>query len=208
MHLKCKAGKDFGLKSGSKSARIAKLQQFLQGHPKPAFSEKVQRGDKGKFFIYRQKSSPRLKGPNALCRKWNYPLISMRLKCKDWKRFWRQQRLQKCSNGQVMAILARSPKIRILWKSANGRPREIFQKSPKKMPSLKRPKSTLAQMALSSNQYALKVQRLDKILAHKAAPKVPEWPSYGNFRQVTQTRIFWKSAKGGPREIFQKSPKK
>ena len=58
------------------------------------------------------------------------------------------------------------------------------------MPSLKRPKSTLAQMALSSNQYALKVQRLDKILAHKAAPKVPDLPSYGNFRQVTQTRIF------------------
>ena len=58
------------------------------------------------------------------------------------------------------------------------------------MPSLKRPKSTLAQTALSSNQYALKVQRLDKILAHKAAPKVPDLQSYGNFRQVTQTRIF------------------
>ena len=63
-------------------------------------------------------------------------------------------------------------------------------------------------MALSFNQYALNVQRLEKILAHKAAPKVPEWPSYGNFRQVTQTRIFWKSAKGGRREIFQKLPKK
>ena len=63
-------------------------------------------------------------------------------------------------------------------------------------------------MALSSNQYALKVQRLEMILAHKAAIKVPEWPSYGNFRQVTQTRIFWKSAKRGPREIFQKLPKK
>ena len=43
------------------------------------------------------------------------------------------------------------------------------------------------------------MQRLDRILAHKAAPKVPEWPSYGNFRQVTQTRIFWKSAKGEPK---------
>ena len=58
------------------------------------------------------------------------------------------------------------------------------------MPSLKRPKSTLVQMAVSSNQYALKVQRLDKILAYKAAPKLPEWPSYSNFRQVTQTLIF------------------
>ena len=51
------------------------------------------------------------------------------------------------------------------------------------MPSLKRPKSTLAQMALSSNYYALKVQRLDKILAHKADSKVPEWPSDGNLCQ-------------------------
>ena len=107
-----------------------------------------------------------------------------------------------------MAIFARSPKSRIFLKSANGGPREIFQKSPKKMASLKRPKSALAQMALSSNQYALKVQRLDSILAHKAAPKVPEWPRYGNYRQVTQTRIFSKSAKGGPREIFQKSLQK
>ena len=101
----------------------------------------------------------------------------------------------------------RSPKSCIFWKSANGGPRETFQKSPKKMPSLKRPKSALAQMEISSYLYALKVQRLDKILAHKAAPKVPEWPSYGNFRKVTQTRIFLKSAKGGPREIFRKSPK-
>ena len=131
----------------------------------------------------------------------------MHLKCKDLKRFTRKQRLQKCSIGHVMAILARSPKTRIFWKSANGGPRETFQKSPKKMPSLKRPKSTLAQLKLSSNFYALKVQRLDKILAHKAAPKELEWPSYGNFRQVTQTRIFWKNAEGGPREIFQKWPK-
>ena len=132
----------------------------------------------------------------------------MHLNCKDWKTFWRKQQLQKCTNGQVMAHFARSPKSRIFWKSANRGPRQIFQKSPKKMPSLKRPKSTLVQMALSSNQYALKVQGLDKILAHKAAPKVPEWPSYGIFRHVTQTRIFWKSAKRGPREIFQKLPKK
>ena len=55
---------------------------------------------------------------------------------------------------------------------------------------------------------SLKVQRLETILAQKAAPKVPDLPSYGNFRQITQTRIFWKSAKGGPREIFQKPPKK
>ena len=100
-------------KAAPKSARMAKLLQFLQGYPKPAFSEKVQRGDQGKFFKNRPKSSPRLKGPKALWRKWHYPLISMHLNCKDWKTFWRKQRLQKCPNGQVMAIFARSPKTRI-----------------------------------------------------------------------------------------------
>ena len=58
------------------------------------------------------------------------------------------------------------------------------------MPSVKRNKRTLMKMALSSIQYAIKVQTLDKILAHKAAPKVPEWPSYGNFGEVTKTLIF------------------
>ena len=76
-----------GQKTGSKSARMARLWQFLQGHPKPAFSKKVQRGDQGKFFKNRPKSSPRLKGPKALWRKWHYPRTSMHLKCKDWRRF-------------------------------------------------------------------------------------------------------------------------
>ena len=39
-----------GQKSISKSAQMTKLWQFLQGHPKPAFSKKVQRGDQEKFF--------------------------------------------------------------------------------------------------------------------------------------------------------------
>ena len=70
-------------KVSPKSARMAKLSQFLQGHEKPAFSEKVQRGDQWKFFKNRPKSSHRLKGLKALWRKWHYPLISMRLKCKE-----------------------------------------------------------------------------------------------------------------------------
>ena len=86
---------------------MAKLWQFLQGHQKPAFSEKVQRWDQGKRFKNRPKRSPRLKGPKALWRKWHYPLISMHLNSKDWKTFWRKQPLQKCPNGQVMAIIAR-----------------------------------------------------------------------------------------------------
>ena len=58
---------------------MAKLWQFRQGHPKPAFSEKVQRGDQRKFFKNRLKSSPHLKGPEALWRKCHYPLNCIHL---------------------------------------------------------------------------------------------------------------------------------
>ena len=92
---------------------MAEVWQFLQGHPKPPFSQKVQTGDQEKFFQNRPKSSPRLKGPKGHWRKWHYPLISMHLKGKGWKTFWFKQRLQKFRNGQVMAILARSFKTRI-----------------------------------------------------------------------------------------------
>ena len=128
-------GKDLGGNSGYKSARMAKLWEFSQGHPKPSFSEKVQRGDQGKFFKNRLKSRLRLKFSQALWRKYHYPLISMHLKCKDWTRFGRKQQLQKCPNGQVKTIFARSLKTPIFLKSAKGGPIEIFQKSPKKMPS-------------------------------------------------------------------------
>ena len=169
---------------------MAQLSHFLEGHPKPAFSEKVQRGDQTKFFKNRLKGYPRWKGPKALWRKWHYPLISMQLKSKDWKRFRRKQRLQRCPNGQVMAIFGRSPKTRMFGKKAKGRPRETFKKSPKKYPSLQRAKSTLAKMSLSCNLYPLILQRLEKILAHKAALRVPQWPSYGNFCKVTHNPHF------------------
>ena len=42
---------------------------FLQGHPKPAFSKKVQSRDQEKFFKNRPKSSRRLKGLKAHWRK-------------------------------------------------------------------------------------------------------------------------------------------
>ena len=107
---------------------MAKLWQFLQGHPKPAFFEKVERGDQGKFF----KKSPRLKGKKGFWRKWHYPLISMHLKTKDWERLWPQ----------------------------------------------------------------------------KAAQRVPELPSYGNFRMVTKNPHFLKKFKGGTKGNFSKIAQK
>ena len=48
------------------------------------------------------------------------------------------------------------------------------------------------------------MQRLKKSLAKKAAPKSPEWPTYGNFRNATQDRHFLKKCKGGIKGKFLK----
>ena len=63
-------------------------------------------------------------------------------------------------------------------------------------------------MELSSNKYALKVRRLQMILALTTAPKVPEWPSYGNFRKVTQNPHFLKKCKGRTKGNFSKITQK
>ena len=98
---------------------MTKLWQFSQSHPIPAFSEKVQRGDEEKFFKDRPKNSPHFKGPTALLPKWHYPLISMQLKCKDWRKLWRKNKLQKsnCTHSilrtmevRVHGLLAKSLK--------------------------------------------------------------------------------------------------
>ena len=80
-----------------------------------------------------------------------------------------------------------------------------FWKSPKKEPSFETPKSTLAQMALSSNKYALRVQRLEKILAQITAPKVLEWPRYGNLSKVTQNLHFLNKVQRGHQGKFFKN---
>ena len=129
---------------------MAKLWQFLQGHLKPAFSKKKWKGATKENVSKIAQKTPRLKGPKGFWRKCHFPLISMHLKTKDWEKLWRKKRLKECPNCQVMANFERSPKTRVFSKRANGGPKEIFKKSPNNKPSLKRPKSTLAQMALSS----------------------------------------------------------
>ena len=75
-----------------------------------------------------------------------------------------------------------------LRKEQRGDQGKFFKNCPKSSP--RKPKKTLRQMALSSYKYALIAPRLEKILAQNAAPKVPEWQSYGKFRKVTQNAHF------------------
>ena len=121
-----KTEKDFGAKSSSKTAQMAKLWQFLQGHPRPAFSKKVQRGDQGKFFKNRPKSSPRLKGPKAVWRKQHYPLFSMHLKCKDWRRFWRKKADPKVPEWQSYGYFCKVTEKTHFLKKCKGGTKENF----------------------------------------------------------------------------------
>ena len=92
-----KTAKDFGAQSGSKSAQMAKLWQLWQGHPKVPFSEKVKRGDQGKFFKNRSKSGPPFKNPKALWRKRHYPLI---IQLSNYRKVTQNPHfLEKCKGG-------------------------------------------------------------------------------------------------------------
>ena len=169
---------------------MAEVWQFVQGHPKPAFSKKVQRGEQEKFFKNRPKSSPRLNGPKANWRKWHYPLSSTHLKCKDWRTFWFKQRLQKFPNGQVMGIFARSFKPAFSEKKERGDQGKFFKNLPKSRPRLKGPKAHLRKWHYPLISMHLKGKDWKRFWGNKAAPKVPEWPSYGNFCKITQNPHF------------------
>ena len=57
-------------------------------------------------------------------------------------------------------------------------------------------------MAFSSYKYPVISPRLENILAQTAAPKVPEWASYGNYRKVTQNPDFLEKCEGGTKGNF------
>ena len=170
----------------------------------PDFSEKVERGDQGKFFKNRPKKSPRLKGLKVLCRKWHYPLISILSKCKDWARFWRKKRVKECPNCQVMAIFAWSPKTRILWKSLKGGARKIFQKSPRKFPRLNGLRPLWRKWHYPPISMHLKCKDWRRFWRKHRLQTVPEWPSQWDCPKVTQNPHFLKKCKGESKWTFPK----
>ena len=97
-----------------------------------------------------------------------------------------------------MAIITRSPKTRVFWKSAKGGSREIFQKSPKNLPLLKEPKKTLKQMQLVCTYSAKTGQDLGANSGSKSARMAKLWQfSQGHPKPA----FFEKVQKRGPREI-------
>ena len=54
----------------------------------------------------------------------------------------------------------------------------------------------------------LKCKHWRRFSGEKAAPKVPEWPGYGNSRKVTQIPHFLEKCKGGTKATFSKLAQK
>ena len=106
---------------------------FCKVTQNPHFLKNCKGGTKGNFSKSAQESALFLKRLRALWRKWHYPSISMLLTCKDWRRFWRIRRLQKCPNGQVMAIFGRPHKTPYFLKKCKGGTKGNFSKIAQKV---------------------------------------------------------------------------
>ena len=98
----------------------------------PHFSEKEERGDQGKFFKNRQKSSPCFKGPKALWRKLNYTVIKMHLKCKD-ENILAQTAAPKVSEWASYGNYRKVTQNPHLPKKCKGRTKGNFSKIPQKL---------------------------------------------------------------------------
>ena len=76
------------------------------------------------------------------------------------------------------------------------------------MPSLKRPTSTLLQMDYPLISMHLKYKDWKRFWRKKRLQRVPEWPSYGNFREIIQNPHFLKKCKVGTKGTFSKIAQK
>ena len=175
---------------------------FLQGHPKPAFSKKVQRGDQEKFFKNRPESSPRLKGLKALWRKWHYSLISMPFNCKDWKIFRPNKRLQKCPNGQVMEFLRGHSKPAFSEKVQMGDQGKFFKIRLKSRPRFKKPRALWCKWHYPVISIHLKCKNSRRFKRKQRLQKCPNGQVMVIFARSSKTPYFLKKCKRGTKENF------
>ena len=80
---------------------------------------------------------------------------------------------------------------------------KFFKKSPKKWPSLQKPNSTLAQMALSSNQYPL--IKTEQEFGAKSSSKTSRMTKLWQFSQRHPRPAFSKKVQRGDQEKFFKN---
>ena len=85
---------------------------------------------------------------------------------------------------------------------------KLFKNRPKRSPCLKGPKALLRKWHYSLICMHLNCKDWRRFWGKQAAPKVPEWPSYGNLGKVTQNPHFLKKCKGGTKRNLSKIAQK
>ena len=121
---------------------MAKLRQFSQGHTKPAFSEKVQRGDERKFFKNRLKSVPNLKDPKSTLAQMALSFIYYALKLERLDNIWTQKAAPKVPACQCYGNLGKvTQNPHFLKKCREGKKGNFSKIAQKSKPRLKGPKA-------------------------------------------------------------------
>ena len=132
----------------------------------------------------------------------------MHFKGNDWKRFWFKERFQKCPNGQVIAIFARSPKTRIFGKSAKGEPREIFYKiALKGCPHWKGPRALWRKWHYPLISMHLKCKDWNCFRPKQRLKRCSNCQVMAIFGKSPKTRIFWKKQRGDQEKLLKNRPK-
>ena len=93
-----------------------------------------------------------------------------------------------------------------LKKVLRGHQGKFFKNRPKRSLRLKGPKAPWRKWHYPRISMHFKGKDWRRFWGKKAAPKVPESPSYGNFCKVTQSPHFLKKCKGNFSKIAQKDP--
>ena len=121
MRLKCKHRTTFWRKRRLQKRRQSRVMAIFAKALKSAIFWDLAKGGPREN---RPKNRLTIRAQKTARRKSDYPLISMRLKCKHRTTFWRKRRLQKRRQSRVMAIFAKALKSAIFWDLAKGGPRE------------------------------------------------------------------------------------
>ena len=145
----------------------------------------------------RPKIRPKIRARKTPRRQCNYPLISLRLKCKHRITCWRKHRLQKRTQSRVMANLAKALKSAIFWNLAKRKPRENRQK---RKPTIRVRRTPPRKSNNPLSSLRLKCKHRTPCGRKRRLQKRKQSTVMANFAKALKSAFFWDLAQGGTRE--------
>ena len=149
-----------------------------------------------------RKSRPTSMGLTSPYRNTCYRIISLRLKCNYWGKFWHKPRFRKCPQSRAMTDLAKTPKSTISRDLAKGGPRENGRKSRPNSGARKSPRRNLRYRIILMR---LKCNHWGPFWRKPRSRKCPQSRAMTDLAKTPKSAIFGDLAKGGPKENGRKS---